>query len=119
MLHLCVCVTRSHYEALWGISTSRSPLSAYQYLHQATRIRSHAAVGESSAGLTSRMANLIGGNFLHANNLKKNIDAYLVIVGVDVSAVVVVDDVTDVGAAAVDNPVVPIEGQLEIGREDS
>ena len=46
-------------------------------------------------------------------------DAYLVIVGVDVSAVVVVDDVADVGAAAVDDPVVSVEGQLEIGRKDS
>ena len=49
----------------------------------------------------------------------RNIDAYLVIIGVDVSAIVVVDDVADVGAAAVDDPVVPVEGQLEIGREDS
>ena len=65
------------------------------------------------------MANLEGEDILHANNLKKIIDAYLVIVGVDVSAVVVVDDVADVGAAAVDDPIVPVEGQLEIGREDS
>ena len=41
------------------------------------------------------------------------------IIGVDVSAIVVVDDVTDVGAAAVDDPVVPVEGQLEIGRKVS
>ena len=34
-------------------------------------------------------------------------------------AVVVVDDVADVGAAAVDDPVVSVEGQLEIGRKDS
>ena len=39
-------------------------------------------------------------------------DGELVVVGVDVAAVVVVDDVADVGAAAVDDPVVPVEGQL-------
>ena len=41
------------------------------------------------------------------------------IVGVYVPAVVVIDDVADVGAAAVDDPVVSVEGQLEIGRKDS